>query len=95
MPNNYSSLSEMASSFALVPYAPQLESWHRYDAHLPWSGPSQTVPTPVAKKYPSSDDWVNIRPILTYLYVERDLSLKDVMVTLAKEYGFHAEYVSL
>jgi hypothetical protein len=85
----------MASSFALVSSSPQPESWHRYDAHLPPSGPSQTVPTPVAKKYPSSDDWVNIRPIFTYLYVERDLSLNDVMVTLAKEYGFHAEYVFL
>ena len=95
MLNNYSSLSEVASSFALVPYSPRLESWHRYDAHLPLAGPSQTVPTPVAKKYPSSDDWVNIRPIFTYLYVERDLSLKDVMVTLAKEYDFQAEYVSL
>jgi hypothetical protein len=85
----------MASSFAVVPSSPQLESRHRYDTHLPLSGPSQTVPTPVAKKCPSSDDWVKIRPIFTYLYVERDLSLKDVMVTLAEEYGFHAEYVSL
>lgn len=85
----------MASSFALVPTSPQLESWHGYDTHLPLSGPSQTVPIAVAKKYPSSDDWVKIRPIFTYLYVERDLSLKDVMVTLANEYGFHAEYVSL
>jgi hypothetical protein len=85
----------MASSFALVPSSPQLESWHRYDARLPLSGPSETAPTPAAKKYPSLDDWVNIRPIFTYLYVERNLSLKDIMVTLAKDYGFHAEYVSL
>jgi hypothetical protein len=47
----------------------------------------------MAKKYPSSEDWENIRPIFTHLYVERDLSLKDVMAMLAEEYDFHAQYV--
>jgi hypothetical protein len=88
-------MNEMASSFALVPSSPQLESWHRYDAHLPPSGSLRTVPAPMAKKYPSPEDWQNIRPIFTHLYVERDLSLKDIMVMLAEEYEFHAQYAFL
>ena len=46
----------------------------------------------MAKKCPSSEDWENIRSIFTHLYVEKDLSLKDVMVMLAREYDFHAQY---
>jgi hypothetical protein len=83
----------MASSFALVPSSAQLESRHRYDDHLQLSEPLRIVPALMAKNYPSSEDWENIRPIFTHLYIERDLALKDVMVMLAEEYEFHAQYV--
>jgi hypothetical protein len=91
----YLSLNEMAANVPIVSSSPQLESWHRYEAQVVTSGPLQTAPAPMTKASPSSEDWENIRPIFTHLYVEKDLPLKDVMVMLAQEYNFHAQYVFL
>lgn len=47
------------------------------------------VRTKVAKS-PSQEQWLNLKPRITYLYREVDMSLKEVMELISIEYDFHA-----
>ena len=49
---------------------------------------------PVARskvaKSPSPEQWLLLKPRITYLYREVDMNLKEVMELMSLEYEFHA-----
>lgn len=48
-------------------------------------------PTPRKRRRPyTRAEWVKIRPILRYLYIDLDMTLQEVMQTLDEQHGFSA-----
>jgi len=44
----------------------------------------------IVTKGPSLEEWTDIRPLFTWLYLQEGRTLKDVRALLASEHGFKA-----
>lgn len=45
------------------------------------------------KQAPTTEQWMRVRKVFVYLYLDRRLKLEDVRDILARQYGFNAPYV--